>query len=178
MNCQAKIDAAANDHPASRRQMQPWYRSQKNSAHAAPLSKRKILESRGTVDEIALDPREKVSQNSFSFLISQKGRRPMSYEWRRSRDLSDGCGPPTMEPDAKPCGANVRSSVSIVQTRHSPSDQKRKFKLTLLHRSNAPSGRTSKDPDFRPKSRGAQSRASLSTWSRTVIGRSQSNRRR
>jgi hypothetical protein len=43
----------------------------------------------------------------------------MSYEWRRSRDLSNGCGPPTMEPDAKPCGANVRSSVSIAQTRHS-----------------------------------------------------------
>ena len=79
---------------------------------------------------IALDPREKVSQNSFSFLISQKAVAPMSYEWRRSRDLSNGCGPPTMEPDAKPCGANVRSSVSIAQTRHSASGQFRKFKLT------------------------------------------------
>jgi hypothetical protein len=39
---------------------------------------------------IALDPREKVSQNSFSFLISQKAVAPMSYEWRRSRDLSNG----------------------------------------------------------------------------------------
>jgi hypothetical protein len=79
---------------------------------------------------MALDPREKVSQNSFSFLISQKAVAPMSYEWRRSRDLSNGCGPPTRKADAKPCGANVRSSVSIAQTRHSPSGQKRKFKLT------------------------------------------------
>ncbi len=39
---------------------------------------------------IELDPREKVSQNSFSFLISQKAVGPMSYEWRRSRDLSNG----------------------------------------------------------------------------------------
>ena len=52
----------------------------------------------------------------------------MSYE--RSRDLSNGCGPPTRKADAKPCGANVRSSVSIAQTRHSPSGQFRKFKLT------------------------------------------------
>ena len=39
---------------------------------------------------IALDPREKVSQNSLSFLISQKAVAPMSWEWRRSRDLSNG----------------------------------------------------------------------------------------
>ncbi len=31
---------------------------------------------------IALDPREKVSQNLFSFLISQKAVVPMSWEWR------------------------------------------------------------------------------------------------
>src|SRR5271156_2393879 len=68
---------------------------------------------------IALDPREKVSQNSFSFLISQKAVAPMSYEWRRSRDLSNGCGPPARKPDAKPCDANVLCSVSIAQTRHS-----------------------------------------------------------
>jgi hypothetical protein len=68
--------------------------------------------------------------------VSKKAASKLLLRWRRSRDLSNGYGPPTIEPDAKPCGANVRSSVSFAQTRHSPSGQFRKFKLTH-YRTNA-----------------------------------------
>jgi hypothetical protein len=61
--------------------------------HIEPVelrSLKKVFERPPSRPRFALKTREIVSQNSFSFLISQKAVAPMSYEGRRSRDLSNG----------------------------------------------------------------------------------------
>ena len=80
-----------------------------DSTHfSQPFSNRKVSERHGREPSPGAKSAEFVSQNSSSFLISQKAVAPMSYELRRSRDLSNGSAR-----IARPSGSAFRANVSV-----------------------------------------------------------------